>query len=90
MPLLTLTLVIPRPGSLLESGALSDVEVIVGPQKIRYKLHKNIICRNSGYFLKALQSDRFKEGQTGIIELPEEDPHDFWMLAYWLYNGKGK
>ncbi|KAM0708098.1 hypothetical protein Q7P35_004747 [Cladosporium inversicolor] len=60
--------------TLYESEAFSDCVVTCGP-KI-FNLHKAILSGQSEYFMKALQSGKFKEGNTGVIKLKatSDDP----------------
>ena len=39
-----------------------------------------------GFFEAALKKE-WKEGQEGLIELPEDDPHVFGIYARWIYTG---
>ncbi len=65
------------------------VQVRVGqvpPEVETFTLHRGILRHYSGYFDAALK-DGFKEGQTGIIELPDEDALLFKRFVFWLYTG---
>ena len=48
------------------------IEVIVGPRKQVFPLHKEILCAVSSYFRSALEGS-FVVGLTQKIELPEDD-----------------
>ncbi|KAK0515992.1 hypothetical protein JMJ35_002026 [Cladonia borealis] len=61
------------------------VEVIVGPQKQVFRLHKEILCNFSSYFRAALEGS-FAEGLTQKIELPEDDVTVFECFRMWLYS----
>ena len=61
------------------------VEVIVGPQKQLFRLHKEILCNVSSYFRAALEGS-FAEGLTQKIELPEDDVTVFKCFRVWLYS----
>ena len=61
------------------------VEVIVGPQKQVFRLHKEILCNVSSYFRAALKGS-FAEGLTQKIELPEDDATVFKLFRVWLHS----
>ncbi|KLP07984.1 uncharacterized protein LW94_10712 [Fusarium fujikuroi] len=56
---------------LLKTGDYSDLTISCG--KDRYPVHKAIICPRS-HFFKAACDGKFKEAQTGTINLPDDDP----------------
>ncbi len=57
--------------SLLEAGKYSDLTIVCGMK--RYAVHRAIICSRSGFFDGAC-SHTFREAETGIIDLSEDDP----------------
>ena len=61
------------------------VEVIVGPQRQLFLLHKKILCNVSSYYRAALEGS-FAEGLTQKIELPEDDVTVFEYFRAWLYS----
>lgn len=60
------------------------VTVLVGPDKYKFIVHKNLICASSTFFGCAFEGN-FAEGATQQIELPEEKPCLFKFFCDWLY-----
>jgi hypothetical protein len=56
--------------SLLEIGKYSDLTILCGEKK--YQVHRAIICSRSGFFDGAC-SNAFREAETGVIDLSEDD-----------------
>ncbi|KAF3162257.1 hypothetical protein EYR41_004838 [Orbilia oligospora] len=79
--------------SLLANPRFSDVNVIVGEERMQYDLHRAIICLQSTFF-EAACKEGFIEGNTREINLPDIEPDAFETIATWLYSGgfsfKGK
>ena len=50
-----------------------------------FTVPKEILCR-SEWFKTALKDNQFREGQSKIIELPEDTPEVFEIFLYFLYN----
>ena len=63
------------------------VHVGQGSDAQTFSIHKNLICKASNYFDKALTSG-FKEGAEGQLHLPSECPMTFEVLYQWLYSGR--
>jgi hypothetical protein len=57
--------------SLLEAGKYSDLTIICGPKK--FAVHRAIICSRSRFFDGAC-THAFREAETGIIDLSDDDP----------------
>ncbi|KAF5007467.1 hypothetical protein FDECE_6205, partial [Fusarium decemcellulare] len=68
---------------LFETGSYSDLTVVCGAD--HYKVHKVIICPRSGFFAGACESI-FQESQTGVINLPEDDPLAVKLMLHYLYH----
>ena len=61
------------------------ISILVGPHKIRYTAHKNILTRIS-FFAKCLNG-QFKEGHKNEITLPKDNPLIFVkILEYICYD----
>ncbi|EEU40680.1 uncharacterized protein NECHADRAFT_76077 [Fusarium vanettenii 77-13-4] len=70
--------------SLLSSGDYSDMTIRC--QGREFKTHRAIVCSQSSFFKKALGSN-FKEGDSGIVDLPEDDPNTVQSFLEFLYTG---
>ncbi|KAF3176860.1 hypothetical protein EYR41_011885 [Orbilia oligospora] len=66
----------------------SDVTVTVGPKDKQYYLHRVVICPSSAFFKTALKPERFKEGYTGEISLPDMKPDTFDVIARYMYSAE--
>ncbi|TIA19722.1 hypothetical protein D6C81_04587 [Aureobasidium pullulans] len=57
-----------------------------GPKASRktFVVHKNLLMTVSGFFAMGLTSS-FKEADTGIFEMEEEDPDVFSIFIHWIY-----
>ncbi|RBQ77366.1 hypothetical protein FVER14953_12944 [Fusarium verticillioides] len=69
--------------NLLQTGDYSDLTITCG--KDQYHVHKAIICPRSNFF-KAACDGKFKEAQTGKIDLPDDDPAAVRMMIEYLYH----
>ncbi|KAK4553720.1 hypothetical protein LTR86_009218 [Recurvomyces mirabilis] len=75
------------------------VEIIVGKERKKWCLHKNLLCHHSSYFevefdgheLPKKKTNGMDEGGSEKalrLELPDEDPQGFELFVKWLYQGK--
>ena len=73
---------------LTSNSALTQptVAVKVGADEKTYYLHKGLLMEHSSYFRAALDPSKFKEGETGIILLPDVESKVFNLFAEWLYR----
>lgn len=60
-------------------------EIVVGPEKTRYKIHKDIAAAHSPFFAAALNG-QFLEVETGQAILPHVQPKDFEHVLLWFYT----
>ncbi|KAG9954808.1 hypothetical protein KCU85_g32, partial [Aureobasidium melanogenum] len=60
-----------------------------GPKETRSTkiLHRNLLMSVSGFFSAGLSSS-FKESETGVFELEEEDPATFSIFEQWIYKDR--
>lgn len=65
----------------------SIIYLHVGPEKVKFGIHKGLLCRYSRYFSAALNGS-FKEAQTGIVDLADETIPVIRMFNLWLYTQK--
>ncbi|TVY93346.1 hypothetical protein LAWI1_G002208 [Lachnellula willkommii] len=68
----------------LDKLETSMVDILVGPDKKLFRVHKTFLCRRIPYFDKMFNG-AFKEA-GGVAELPEDDPAAFDLLMEWTYN----
>ncbi|KAG9593358.1 hypothetical protein KCU77_g6473, partial [Aureobasidium melanogenum] len=61
------------------------VSLLVGPNKEKYNLHKDLLCFYSGFFRAAFEGS-FKEADEGKIELPDVKAEIFEVFQVWLYS----
>ncbi|TDZ27702.1 Protein roadkill [Colletotrichum spinosum] len=66
------------------SDKYSDMTIRCGGRT--FKTHKAIVCSQSSFFDKALNSS-FKEGITNEVELPEDDPAAIRHMLEFMYKG---
>lgn len=70
----------------LFSSTFKDVvTVVVGEEKERFIVHKDIICKCSKFFTAALSGHGWQEGKTNKIRLPEFDGTAFRTYVLWTY-----
>jgi hypothetical protein len=60
------------------------VELLVGKDKSRYLVHKNVIRKYSEYFDRAFGLN-YQEGENGTMYLAEVDKATFEIIHKWLY-----
>ena len=71
--------------SSLTSGAYSDFKITCGSDT--YKVHKVIVCTRAGFFARAV-SFGGQETESGILDLPEDQPEIVKLLIQYLYEGE--
>ncbi|KAM3424300.1 hypothetical protein BST61_g11163 [Cercospora zeina] len=70
----------------LQSDRLITLNICDSETSFSVQLQQKILEAASPWFQKALQEDRFVEGQTGVIYFADDDI-DAWKLAlYWLLH----
>ncbi|CAN9212009.1 unnamed protein product [Alternaria alternata] len=69
----------------LKSGAYSDLTIACGSDT--YKVHKVIICGRADFFARTLNFGG-KESESGIVDLPEDEPTIVKLLIQYLYEGE--
>jgi hypothetical protein len=68
----------------------SDIVTVLvgsGEKSHKFAIHKSLLCQASLYFQRAL-TGKFKEAETGSLQLQEDCPMAFEVLYQWLYSGK--
>lgn len=71
-----------RPHSFFETIVFVDV----GPDQIRYGIHKGLLCSRSDFFRAAL-TGKFRETEDQVVTLDDEDSDTFRIFNAWLYTG---
>ncbi|KAF1810899.1 hypothetical protein P152DRAFT_460190 [Eremomyces bilateralis CBS 781.70] len=69
--------------TLLEAGKYSDLTIVSGSKT--YAVHRAIICSRSGFFDGAVSSP-FRESQSSIIDLSEDDPTAVEHMVHYFYH----
>lgn len=71
------------------------LDIKVGKDKFiyRWRAHKALLCKYSGYFRQACQPTgiadaSFREGTDGIFDLHDDNPAAFELFLDWLYSNK--
>lgn len=78
---------IPSLGDADFTGIKALVTVVVGEEKVEFKVPSAALCSKSPFF-KAACADRWTNGNEARIELSEEPPLGFKAFLVWLYTGK--
>ena len=66
---------------------VSFVTLLVGPDKVAYRVHQSILCSTSKVF-KAAFTSNFQEASDKSMSLVEEDMEAVECMIQWLYTGK--
>ncbi len=61
------------------------VYVIVGKEKQRFGIHKDLVCFHSPYFKGAFEG-HFAEAKSGEVVLEDVRPEVFGIFVHWLYT----
>lgn len=61
------------------------VDVYVGEERKKFKLHRDLLCERSEFF-KAAFEGHFKEFEADELALPEDSVESFELLVGWLYG----
>ncbi|KAJ4393239.1 BTB/POZ domain-containing protein 19 [Gnomoniopsis smithogilvyi] len=69
---------------LLSSGQFSDYTIKCGDKELH--VHRNIISGQSRFFAAACKN-RWMEGRSQILELPDDDPEAVEAMVQFMYHG---
>ena len=61
--------------------------LLVGEDQVKFEVHKQLLCKTSGFF-KACLGKHFVEGPSNQIELPEDKPAPVRLYIEWIYTHK--
>ena len=70
-----------------EDGFLTDLTLLVGPDKIPIKVHKFVLATNFEYF-RSMFSTGWKESTSSQVHLPFVSPEDLKLLLKYAYSGE--
>lgn len=60
--------------------------IYAGPKRKKFTIYRNLLTAQSDFF-KAALCGGFKEGETGEVYLPENDPRGLEVHVHKLYRG---
>ncbi|KAL2064592.1 hypothetical protein VTL71DRAFT_3729 [Oculimacula yallundae] len=63
------------------------VELIVGPEKKKFIVHKDLLCSKVPYFEKMFKGG-YSEATNNSAAFPEDNVECFDLLLGWIYNGR--
>jgi hypothetical protein len=69
--------------SLFENGKYSDLTLVCGIK--RYQVHRAVVCPRSEFFEGAVRHP-FRESETGVIDLTEDDPEAVEHMVNYFYH----
>ncbi|KAF1994640.1 hypothetical protein P154DRAFT_367263 [Amniculicola lignicola CBS 123094] len=69
--------------TLFECGKYSDLTIVCGTK--RYSVHRAIVCSRSEFFDGACRNP-FKESESGVIDLTEDDPEAVEHMVNYFYH----
>ncbi|PQE11709.1 BTB POZ domain-containing protein [Rutstroemia sp. NJR-2017a WRK4] len=61
------------------------VTIYVGEDKVKFTIHKKLLCDHVKFFDKAFRGG-FKEVADGVVHLPDQDPDAFGLFVEWIYQ----
>jgi hypothetical protein len=62
------------------------VTLLVGPEKVALRVHKDLICSKSEFFRACLETD-FSEAGSKTVALPEDGIEQVEAFLTWIYRG---
>jgi len=62
------------------------VDVYVGPDRVHFRVHKKLLCRDAPVFDRMFNGG-FKEAVKNSADLPDDEPETFDSFLKWLYRG---
>ncbi|QDS69506.1 hypothetical protein FKW77_007015 [Venturia effusa] len=68
---------------LYQSGQYTDLVITCSGHT--FTAHKGVVCMQSSFFENACKKNTFKEGETGVIDLPDDDPAAVKAMLEFFY-----
>lgn len=59
--------------------------ILVGPAEKKWVMHENLLASKSDFF-RATFRGGFREGEDGVLRLPEDGPRPFELFVGWIYS----
>lgn len=69
-------------------GPSSMIILVVGEEKEQLLVHGDYLTLRSSFFAAALANKTWKEGQTRVLKLPEDDPATVGLYLDWIYRDR--
>jgi BTB/POZ domain len=63
------------------------VTIYVGPKQKEFYVHKALLCKSADFFKGAFRPE-FKEGQEGVMYMPDDEPQAFTLFVDYIYRSK--
>jgi hypothetical protein len=63
--------------------------ILVGPSRIKFRVPVHVLTDQSPFFAKAFQGP-FKEAETKVMELPDDEPETFARFKAWVRLARTK
>ena len=60
--------------------------MLVGEERVVFKVHLGTLCKASAYFTAAFSKYRFHESHSRELFLIEEDPYTVDLFVQWMYS----
>lgn len=61
------------------------VDLLVGPEKKLYRVHKTLLCNKAPYFEKMFKNE-WQEASSNTATFPEDTVESFDLLLGWIYS----
>ncbi|QDS69698.1 hypothetical protein FKW77_009751 [Venturia effusa] len=71
---------------MMDNDEYSDLTITSHGQS--FNVHKVIVCNQSAFFRNACKKNAFKEGETGVIDLPDDDLVAVKAMVEFMYTSE--
>ncbi|QDS69514.1 hypothetical protein FKW77_007324 [Venturia effusa] len=69
---------------LFQSGEFSDLTITCNG--VTFNVHKSVVCFQSRFSRNAVKQGAFMEGETGVVDMPDDDPDAVKAMLQFLYS----